>query len=240
MAPMIVVPCGHDWKGAGKYYLHQPYVDCLLEAGGTPLLTVHMDRNRIADIMACARGVLLPGGIDIDAALFDEEPHPQCGEINPVWDQLDMMVIAEALERKLPILAICRGIQILNIAAGGSIIQDIPSQVNRPLKHMQEAPRWHGSHNVRLKAGSVLSSLFSGDQVAVNSFHHQAVGRVAPDFEAVAFSSDGVIEAVERQSGSFALGVQWHPELMVSHHPSMRRLFALLLEHAHLLRKERR
>lgn len=233
MAPIIGITCGHQWKDPERYYVNAGYIDCITAAGGVPILIPYTDEEKLKQIVAKIDGLLLPGGIDIDARLFGEEPHPGCGEIDPRWDQLDSMVIELVRKRQLPILAICRGIQILNVACGGTIIQDIPSQVNQPIKHTQEAPKFHPTHSVRLKPDTILSEMFQANTLWVNSFHHQAVGKVAPGFKASAQSSDGVIEAIENEEHPYMVGVQWHPELMVSHYPKFRELFNRLVKTAH-------
>ncbi len=239
MQPIIAIPLCHDWQGAGKFYMHQPYVDRILAAGGIPLMMPFLNSEQLRQVLAGVHGVLLPGGIDIDASLFGQEPHPQCGEINPLWDAMDVATIRQARQNELPVFAICRGIQILNVALGGTLVQDIPSQIPRAIKHSQQAPRWHGTHGVSINSQGILSRLLGNASVMVNSFHHQAVGMVAPGFAATAYAADGVIEGIESITGSFALGVQWHPELMVEQHPNMQCLFNEFVAQAKL-RAERR
>ncbi len=239
MQPTIAIPLCHEWQGAGKFYMHQPYVDRILEAGGLPILFPFLAEQQLQSVLASVHGVLLPGGIDVDAALFGEEPHPKCGEINPLWDAMDVSLVRMARGMGLPLLAICRGIQILNVALGGGLVQDIPSQVPRAIQHAQDAPRWHGSHAVHIRRDSKLASLMETSSIMVNSFHHQAVGRLAPGFNASAHAADGVVEAIESSAGPFALGVQWHPELMTARQPLMQRLFGALVEQAKLTEERR-
>lgn len=205
--------------------MNESYITCILAAGGTPVLIPYMDHPRLSLILKLIDGLLVPGGIDIDAQLFNEELHPKSGIIDPWWDKLDVYMIGGAIERKLPILAICRGCQILNVTCGGSVIQDIPSSVSQPLKHHQQAPKWYATHNVTITKGSRLASIFERDVIKVNSFHHQAVGRLAPSFNQTAIASDGIIEAIESNELPFVIGVQWHPELMTVHYPVFQQLF---------------
>ena len=129
------------------------------------------------------------------------------------------------------ILAICRGMQVLNVAMGGDLIQDIPSQVNGHIKHTQQSPKWHATHRVTVKPKSLLSKALNAGTVElhVNSFHHQAVKKVAPGFIVSAEAADVVIEAIEYVGGTKVLGVQWHPELMLNHYPHFRNLFSMLV-----------
>jgi putative glutamine amidotransferase len=129
------------------------------------------------------------------------------------------------LENGVPIFAICRGIQVLNVAAGGTLVQDIPSQVSDPIKHQQEAPRWYATHDISIQPGSRLAELAGGRALRVNSFHHQAVRQVGAGLRVAASAPDGIIEAIEGTTSRFVLGVQWHPELMVDHYPTAQKLF---------------
>jgi putative glutamine amidotransferase len=160
-------------------------------------------------------GVLLPGSdSDIDPLRYGAEPHPNLGSVHPVKDETDLLVLAEIEKRRLPLFAICFGMQALNVARGGTLIQDIPSQLPNAIKHQQGAPRDRPSHAVKLAKSSLLLSLATDEQVLVNSHHHQAVDKVGRDLIATAWSSDGLIEAVEdSRPERFAVGVQWHPEL---------------------------
>jgi putative glutamine amidotransferase len=160
-------------------------------------------------------GMLLPGSdSDIDPLRYGAEPHPNLGSVHPVKDETDLLVLKELEKRKLPLLAICFGMQALNVSRGGTLIQDIPSQLPEAIKHQQGAPRDRQSHAIKLAESSLLLSLASSQQVLVNSHHHQAVDKVGRDLIATAWTSDGLIEAVEDpRPERFALGVQWHPEL---------------------------
>ena len=162
-------------------------------------------------------GILLSGGGDIDPLLFGEEPLRQNGEISPLRDSFELTLCRAALESGLPLFGICRGMQVMNIAAGGTIYQDIPAQTGSTLKHSQQAPRPHGTHSVLPLENSLLAALWGKNRVAVNSFHHQAVAQLGEGFSAAAHSPDGIIEAVEREDAPFVLGVQWHPEYLDRH-----------------------
>jgi putative glutamine amidotransferase len=197
----------------GKITLDQEVLNSILMAGGIPyILPYTKDLFTIDEIIKHTNGLLLSGGVDIDPTLFGEEPIPSLGEIMPERDELETALIERALNSNLPILAICRGIQMLNVAAGGNMYQDIYSQKNGLLQHSQRAPRSHLSHFVQTKKGTLLRTISGSEQFKVNSFHHQAVKDPAPGFVISGISSDRVVEAIESQEHNFVLGVQWHPE----------------------------
>ena len=167
-----------------------------------------------------ADGLLLTGGDDVAPTRYGEERHPSVKEVPPERDEFELALAREARRRGLPILAICRGVQVLNVAAGGSLVQDIPTQVTGALDHKQTVPPhqpYDLAHEVWLEKDSLLAKLMrerlnDADSVEVNSRHHQAVKTVAQGFVVSATAPDGVIEAIEDPSAGFCLGVQWHPE----------------------------
>jgi putative glutamine amidotransferase len=199
-----------------RFYLARYYSEAVEAAGGVPVLISLIPKaDYVSGVMDNLEGVLLPGSdSDIDPLRYGAEPHPNLGSVHPVKDETDLLVLAEIEKRRLPLFAICFGMQALNVARGGTLIQDIPSQLPNAIKHQQGAPRDRPSHAVRLAKSSLLLSLATDEQVLVNSHHHQAVDKVGRDLIATAWSSDGLIEAVEdSRPERFALGVQWHPEL---------------------------
>ncbi len=208
------------------------YVWAIESQGGIPLIIPAGIGPEHSDaILQKLDGLLLTGGPDVDPSYFGEEPHPKLGAVTPERDVIEIPLTRAAVARGMPILAICRGIQVLNIAMGGSVIQDIASQVKDPLKHRQEAPRWHGSHSVTVAGGSRLAGLLGTTKIMVNTFHHQAVKDVAPGFEVTAQAPDGIVEGIERP-GCFIVGVQWHPEGMYDRVPEMARIFKGFVEAA--------
>lgn len=183
----------------GKVTLDQDVVNSILMAGGIPyILPYTEDLAVIDDVIGHINGLLLSGGVDIDPTLFGEEPIPGLGEIMPERDELETALIVRALKVNLPILAICRGIQMLNVAAGGNMYQDIYNQKSNLLQHSQRAPRTHLSHFVQTKEESLLHTISGSELFKVNSFHHQAVKDPAPGFVISAISSDGIVEAIEK------------------------------------------
>lgn len=210
----------------GVGWLPFNYPAAIEKAGGTPLVIPALqDRESIRGLFQVLQGLLLSGGGDPDPFIFQEEPLPGQGQIEPRRDWLELILVRGALERGLPLLGICRGMQVMNLAAGGSLYQDLGSQREGALKHMQEAPRWYPTHGIRLSPGSRLASLLAVESCRVNSFHHQAVKKTAPGLIPCAWARDGVIEGIESPGDSLALGVQWHPEAMFTGDPTMKRLF---------------
>lgn len=197
--------------------VHNDHVNAVVEAGGIPIVLPNlMDEENIERLAHLIDGLLVTGGDDIDPTLFGEEPHRGLGEIIPERDHFEKMLLQRFLRQDKPILAICRGCQILNIAAGGDMFQDIYAQQDKELlQHQQRAPRWHGSHYVHPEKDTLLWRLSHGSKFKVNSFHHQAVRRLANGFKLSATSSDEIIEAIESKTHRFVLGVQWHPENLV-------------------------
>lgn len=193
-------------------------IDSITAAGGVPLVLPNLtDKGQAEQIAAQLDGLLVTGGGDIDPTLFGEEPHPGLGVITPARDVFEINLIREMMKEGKPVLAICRGCQILNIAAGGDMYQDIYSQIGRQLlQHSQKAPRSHASHYINVAEGSLLKQITNQEKYKVNSYHHQAVRNLAPEFYVSACSSDGITEAFESREHPFVIGVQWHPECMTA------------------------
>jgi putative glutamine amidotransferase len=189
------------------------YVESVKRAGGEPRVLSNSDDPDAA--LEQVDGVLLTGGPDVDPALYGEEPH-ETTEVAPERDRFEIPLSKRALERDVPVFAICRGVQVLNVAAGGTLVQDIPSAVASGLDHSIQAPKNHVAHAVRVTPDSRLASALGPhtplDTCSVNSRHHQSVGRVAAGFVVSAVSPDGIVEAIERPESPFCVGVQWHPE----------------------------
>ncbi len=199
-----------------RFYLARYYSEAVEAAGGVPVhISLIPHKDYIASVMDSLDGVLLPGSdSDVDPARYGHEPHLNLGSVHPLKDETDALVLEEIERRRMPLLAICFGMQILNVSRGGTLIQDIPTQKPEAIKHQQGLPRDRRSHRVRIQKGSLLSSLSKAESAQVNSHHHQAIERVGTDLIATAWTSDGLIEALEDPGDErFVLAVQWHPEI---------------------------
>jgi putative glutamine amidotransferase len=226
MRPLIGLTCLHDY-GELKHKVNDTYINATKKAGGVPiLLPCTIDSSEILHHLSIIQGLIVCGGPDADPRYFGEEPVPGLGGVNPAMDAYEIPLLKEALNRDMPILGICRGEQLLNIAAGGTLVQHIPDYFPRPLKHRQDAPRFYRTHNIEIHAGTLLSELLGSGPLLVNSYHHQAVREVAPGFAVSAVAPDGVIEAIESKKHTFAVGVQWHPECMWDYPDNYDSLFA--------------
>ena len=196
----------------------EDYRQAVLHVGGeVRMLDPSMSASDVIDGIT---GILLTGGEDVAPARYGESPHESVVEVDEQRDEFELALIAEARRRDLPILAICRGIQVLNVACGGTLVQDIPSQVPGALQHSFKVPPhepYSLAHEMWLDKDTLLANLMrerlsDADACEVNSRHHQAVKQVAPGFQVSATAPDGVIEAIEDPAARFCLGVQWHPE----------------------------
>jgi putative glutamine amidotransferase len=225
MKPIIGITCFHNWQER-QYRLYDSYVYATKKAGGLPILLPCLTEEvDLAGHLDLIHGLIVSGGPDVDPVFYGEEPANNLGDVNPGMDAYEMPLIRLALQRELPLLGICRGVQALNIAAGGSVIQHLPAVVEQVLKHQQSAPRHYVTHSVDITAGTQLSTILGPGKTRVNSFHHQAVNRLAPHFRVAAVAPDGVIEAIESTVHPFTLGVQWHPEWMHDSTPNFDALF---------------
>ncbi len=199
-----------------RFYLARFYSEAVAAAGGVPIhISLIPDAAVVGEIVSRLDGVLLPGSAsDVDPLRYGREPHTKLGPVHPLKDETDLLVLKELEERRLPLLAICFGMQVWNVFRGGSLIQDIISEVPKALKHEQGAPRERPSHGLSIAPESLLGSLAGEVDAFVNSHHHQALEKIGEGLQVSAWSSDGLVEAVEEtRDGRWALGVQWHPEL---------------------------
>jgi putative glutamine amidotransferase len=196
--------------GRERVTLNTTYVRALEGAGLVPLAVPTMlAPERAAAALDAVRGLVLTGGEDVAPQRYGAVPHPRLGDVDPVRDAAELALIAAARARRLPILAICRGIQILNVALGGTLYQDLDSERPGPVSHAGET-----KHTVRVEPGSLLARTLGAQAGTVNSRHHQAIRDLAPGLRAVAWAADGVIEGVEPADATapWTVAVQWHPE----------------------------
>jgi putative glutamine amidotransferase len=199
-----------------RFYLARFYSEAVEAAGGAPVhIPLIPDAEYLEGLVCRLDALLLPGSnSDVDPALYGREPHARLGAVHPLRDATDVCLLKAAEERRLPLLAICYGMQVWNVFRGGTLIQDIETQVQGALKHEQGAPRERRSHAVKIRPDSLVARLAGGEELRVNSHHHQALETIGRDLQATAWSADGLVEAVEdAREGLWAVGVQWHPEL---------------------------
>jgi len=226
--PKIGITTGYLWKN-GYCMLRDFYVKSIEKAGGLPfMIPPIIGREKVEDLLEFFDGILLSGGSDVDPKLYNDRPSVTT-KIGPFRDEFEIELIKKAVEKKKPILAICRGIQILNVALGGSLIQEV--QKVSAIKHYWvssgdvEIPWWLDTHTVEIKRGTLLEKIFGVKELSVNSFHHQAVKNLGEGLVISAFAPDNIIEAIEHIEHPFCVGVQWHPEGMIDVHKEQLKLF---------------
>lgn len=211
---------GGGWQGSGD-----PYIEALLEAGAEPwLVRLGATEDEARAAVMRTDGLLLTGGLDVSPPLYGEVKLPVCRRTDPVRDETEIAVTRAAVALDKPVLAICRGIQVLNVALGGTLFQDVATQVPGAGVHRSDE-RQALVHGVSLDPGSLAAGVLGAASVPVNSMHHQALKVVAPQLRAVGFADDGLIEAAEAPGRRFVLGVQWHPEELVRVTEHAARLF---------------
>ncbi len=238
MQPLIGITCATAAGEVGKprrFGLNQAYARAVALAGGAPVLIPSLgaaQTEALRSLFDAVDALLLPGGADLQPATYGARPHPELGPVDPGLDETELQLARWALDEGKPVLGLCRGQQCLNVAAGGTLYQDIPSEITGALRHRHEE-RDTLVHDIRVEASSRLADLLGETELKVNSMHHQAVRDVAPGFRAVAHAPDGVIEGIERPDHPFAVAVQFHPEELVpGHEPSERLLRRFVAETA--------
>lgn len=218
-----------------RFYLGRDYSEAIEAAGGVPLhIGLIPEGDYIAQALDGLDAILLPGSdTDVDPLRYGSEPRQFLGKVLPIKDETDALVLKEIERRGMPLLAICFGMQILNVSRGGTLIQDIHTEMPEAIKHEQGAPRDRPSHRVRLLPGSLLEGLAGDEQALVNSHHHQAIEKVGGSLVATAWTADGLVEALEdARSDRFALAVQWHPEMGWKRDNFSMRIFRRFVEAA--------
>lgn len=231
--PIIGINC--DLKAEDppepRLTLKMGYVDAALQAGGLPILIPFLDDPAdIGSALAMCDGLLLTGGRDLDPSSFGRKLSPQARLAPARRRRFDQLLAKAALQRDMPVLCICMGMQLINLAAGGALIQDIETERAGSLQH-RNPEETAEAHAVNVTPGSHLARIVGTEPLGVNSTHHQAVGDVAPGFRASAHAEDGLVEAIESIAADRVVGVQWHPERML-HNPRHSALFQWLVEQA--------
>jgi len=239
MRPLIGITCSRVTGGAwGIYslghfmdYTFDEYSRAIQYSGGAPLLIpIAQNRDTLQTILDRLDGLLLSGGPDIHPRFYGEQPLPGLGEIDEDLDRMELEIAGVAFQRDLPILAICRGIQVLNVSRGGTLYQDIRSQVQESINHTQPADKGTNTHSISIEAKTFLHRIFKKKEIWVNGKHHQAIKDLAPGLIVSAKASDGIIEAVEHPEKKFVMGVQWHPEGTWRDDPFSKKLFRAFIQ----------
>ncbi|MDQ2700565.1 MAG: gamma-glutamyl-gamma-aminobutyrate hydrolase family protein [Actinomycetota bacterium] len=197
------------------------YMRAIEAGGGVPVVIPPLGTDLIGPLLSRLDGLCLSGGPDIHPGAYDQEPHEKLGPTEPDLDRFELTIAHWADLHGLPILAICRGMQALNVSRGGSLFQHIPDRWDQ-IDHRQTVPGHTASHQVDLDPEARLSTIFGSTEIAVNSFHHQAVDRIGENLTPSGWSPDGAVEAVEDRSREFLIGVQWHAELLVDDSEHLR------------------
>jgi putative glutamine amidotransferase len=228
------------------WIMGQKYVQALRLAGAIPWLIplIPEDPATLREIFDRLDGIFLTGGVDVDPRHYGEERADFCGRTDPPRDAVEIQLIRWSLADHKPILAVCRGIQVVNVALGGSLFQDVAAQLPGSIKHdyfpTKEKPaRDYLAHTIRTVRGSRLREFLGSEEVAVNSMHHQAIKKLAPGLTVTAVAPDGVIEGVEGTNGQYLVGVQWHPEELTDQDAGMRQLFSSFIKEAQIASRSR-
>lgn len=209
-----------------SYWMLPGYLEGLEQAGAIPIvLPLPEDLDDLPQLVSLCDGLLFTGGQDVSPALYGETPKPTCGEICPARDRMEQVLLHLALERDLPVLGICRGIQFLNAVLGGTLYQDLPTEHPSQTQHHMTPPYDRAMHTVTIQPGTPLVELLGTEHIGVNSYHHQAVKTLAPCLTEMAWSEDGLIEAVCLPEKRFVWAVQWHPEFSFRVNEDSRKIF---------------
>jgi putative glutamine amidotransferase len=231
LKPLIGITCDYMISEAGlslgqeRNYVSKEFIDAVIEAGGVPVLIPIINKEEdMLKIMDCLDGIILSGGYDVNPIYYGEEPTKHVGFTYTPRDLCELFIVKAAIEKDMPILGISRGQQIMTVAFGGKLYQDISENPNAYINHYQRANINDIGHYVDIKPGTRLHKIFDAEKILVNSFHHQAAKVVPPNFIISATSSDGIVEAIEHTSKPI-FAVQWHPEIMIKKHPIMLRIF---------------
>lgn len=230
--PTVGITTAYDFE-KGTSTLNGDYYEAVIQCEAVPVLIPVTEEKRVwVEYLDICDGLILSGGGDIDAAYFGQANMPYAKEISPTRDAMEFFLAKQAIAHDKPLLGICRGCQIINIAAGGSIFQDIYAENNpdkKLLQHVQQAPRWFQIHSINIRGNTCLHGIFGKEGLKVNSFHHQAVNAIAPDFTVNACAEDGIVEAISNESKKLALGVQWHPENLWRRDKTQLKIFERLV-----------
>ncbi|QNQ82842.1 gamma-glutamyl-gamma-aminobutyrate hydrolase family protein [Lactobacillus sp. PV037] len=228
----VIIDDGGIFPGYHRSYVNDDYIDSVIQNGGIPfIIPFNQDEEVIREQMKNVQGLILSGGHDVDPHNYGEEPEQKLGNIWPERDKFDMLLLTLAEENHIPVLGICRGAQIINVAHGGTLYQDLSYRPEKTLKHSQGQTPTLVTHTVKTLKGSKIAELLETDSLQTNSFHHQLLKDVASDFKVTARCVDGVVEGIENSDGS-VIGVQWHPEMLHRVSKVQNNLFKHIIDNA--------
>src|SRR3954468_10375284 len=240
--PLIGISTSELRPAEGAHFAHQSepprrmlalgvsYLEAVEAAGGIPVILAPLPARRLEGIIDRLDGICLSGGPDLEPGCYGAHAHSQLGPTEPEVDLFELALVRAARRRGLPLLAICRGMQVLNVARGGTLLQHLPD-LSEEIRHRQTEPASQATHDVALAEDSKLRRIAGGERIAVNSFHHQAIDALGGGLVPVGWADDGVIEAVEVPGEPFTIGVQWHAECLTDR-PEQARLFMGLIDAA--------
>lgn len=213
-----------------KVSVNNDYVEAVEKVKGIPIMlpVVSSDLSLNSFIDICD-GFIFTGGTDINPIYYRENPYPKLRTVNSKLDEFQLKLMKKVLKSKKPFLAICRGVQILNVVCGGTLYQDMEQITSSTIQHQQFGERYNVIHKVNFNKNTILHSLY-GDETYVNSFHHQAINKLGNNLIISGRSPDSIIESIEVKGYNFGVGVQWHPEMMLTHSDSMKPLFKALID----------
>lgn len=230
--PIIGVMPLYD-KERDSYWMVPGYMKSLEEVGAIPLMLPLTENPEELDyFLKTCDGFLLTGGQDVTPELYGEEKKPVCGETSALRDQMDKYILIHAVELDKPVLGICRGIQLMNAVFGGSLYQDLPTEFESEIAHHMSPPYDRMAHTVGIVKDTPIYQILQKEQISVNSYHHQAVKKIADGFEKMAVSTDGLTEGIYMPGKRFVWGIQWHPEFSYKKSEDSRKILEAFLEAA--------
>ena len=209
-----------------RYSIPTSYLEAVILGGGIPMpIPCLNDPEHLTVFLDICDALLMPGGVDVDPMYYNEDPHQKLGVVQGDMDEVGLKLLALAFKRKMPIMGICRGQQIINVAKGGSLYQDIAATYEKEsIMHQQTAKAGMCAHKVKVEEGTLLHEILGSSEVRVNTHHHQSVKALGCDMIVSATAPDGIIEAIESKDRT-VIGIQWHPESLIHNQPEMKRLF---------------
>lgn len=218
--PRILITLDHSYGPSERIYINLSYLNAIEQAGGTPVLVGRPDEDEVAHLIASCDAVFLTGGDDVVPELYGAKKSPLCGKIDPTdRDRVEWNILDRAYAKKMPILGVCRGMQVMNAHGGGTLFQDVEGEMKNAIKHDfhkdedgNKLQRDLLSHEISIVSGTLFHNIVGKNNISVNSLHHQGVKVLATNFIQSGTAPDGLIEAIEHDEQPFCLGVQWHPE----------------------------